>query len=650
MTNRKFPLSKFLTDRKLVVIPNYAPIEKYDLRYAQGTTAGGTEVHIFGSVDSFEEGASVFFDLSNTCPQTEGTTIPVESIEFIDSSHLKVVTARSYEGPVSIKVDNPTKEDICQTGAYTYKTLAFTSNQVTQDITVIDTVLNEPFEINSSIPLDPTTTTPLAAVLNKGTKPGRELLSINYHGRLDFIDGSNLKFLQRINLFHPNIDIYSPRMGAVDIDVDSSGSYGYIANPIFCGDLPETPPPGGITIIDISGRQIIDLDSNASTTTPCAPEGITRISTDPLYPNSLKVVGLNKEINDFIAGEKYPGEYLFISGTYSRIFSECNPGEACLIRYPPTRMGIKVIDINPYKCMTTPCSNDQLEPNPDKWTEVAFIGDGTNPEHHIYSIQGLDFAVTGEDSASVYLINPYEGYAYIVDYIRDSETGQVSFELRPDPTNPDTFFKIPLGTSPTDVKVQKVLENTYAYITNAGDDSVTVIDTATNIELPYPQSPIIQDFCYDLDHYPTSFDTRSIGDRGYSSDFHSNTVSVFNLPMSQMNEPVCKIDVGGAPIRMVVQPVPTYDDIFGIIKNALSFASPSDFTTPSKQGNLIKDWERVQELQETGANSQAVLSNIDNFKRNVEKWIVDNELKENINDNVDLYRAGYILDHPEARQ
>ena len=54
------------------------------------------------------------------------------------------------------------------------------------------------------------------------------------------------------------------------------------------------------------------------------------------------------------------------------------------------------------------------------------------------------------------------------------------------------------------------------------------------------------------------------------------------------------------------------------------------------------DWERVKELEDTNANPQAVLANIDNFQRNVDKWISDETVRNNVNQGVDLYRAAYL--------
>jgi len=209
---------------------------------------------------------------------------------------------------------------------------------------------------------------------------------------------------------------------------------------------------------------------------------------------------------------------------------------------------------------------------------------------------------------------------------------------------------IPTGAKPTDVKVQKVeispgVFKTYAYIVNATDDTVTVVDTAANSVV----TTIAQDACQAKDHYPTAFGTRSSGDMGYSCDFQGNSVTVFDLPNSLLwPGSQCNIDVGQAPIRIAVQPVVTLVGTAGSIQNAISYADPvADFTEPAKLAVLVTDWEIVQELEETHASPQAVLSNLDNFQKNANKWVIGEALKTKMNESVDLYRLIYKAENWE---
>jgi DNA-binding beta-propeller fold protein YncE len=317
---------------------------------------------------------------------------------------------------------------------------------------------------------------------------------------------------------------------------------------------------------------------------------------------------------------------------------------------------IGIIDLNPTICKENagmPCG-DHSATNPDYWREAKkILGPlqiGQSGEGLGFINQGMDFAANytagPPPNSTVYAANPMENAVYRIKYTYDLVAKTVSWQME------DPAIK-PLNI-PTDVKVQKVEVSpnnfiNYAYITNAGDDTVSIIDTAHPDVYYDPFFPDV--FCVDRDHYPTSIDTRVafIGGgktQGYSSDFHSNTVSVYDLPLSQMNSPICEIDVGPAPIRIVVQPVPTNSEIFGVLRNSLAFAQPTDFTTPSKQSNLIRDWENVQQLEETSANPQAVVANINAFQNNMKNWVANAALKKSVDDGVNLYRAAYIHDHP----
>jgi DNA-binding beta-propeller fold protein YncE len=191
----------------------------------------------------------------------------------------------------------------------------------------------------------------------------------------------------------------------------------------------------------------------------------------------------------------------------------------------------------------------------------------------------------------------------------------------------------------------------YAYITNAGDDTVYYIDTQTNTLVNlYDENQ-----CTSIPvpvHYPTSIDVRNDGSTGYIADYESrdsnekSIISVFNLANPTNKPTPCNIEVGTAPIRIVVQPVPGYETFFAMVRNELAFAQPTDFTTPSKQSNLIRDWEDVNQLQETGANPQAVLANIAAFQTKVGSWVVNAVLKKELNEGINLYRFAYIHDHP----
>ncbi len=430
---------------------------------------------------------------------------------------------------------------------------------------------------------------------------------------------------------------------------------------------PWNPTPGGISLINKDGY-LIDIDGDPSTTSEGAPEGITRIASK-LYPYTISILKLEREQDYYQVGDGYPGEYAFVSGVGPQppnpigYICHCVMGRSEIllldcaygcppnyrkIVYPilePRNIRIGIIDLNEY--IITDISNWQLEPNPNYRKYIGGIEPGIDGHLLGTSDQGIDFyAYPNLSDAIVYAVNPYEGKVYYFSFLEAVRNPQ-NFNYQTISLNCFDEMNEPINCTPTDVKVQNVnlfgIPKTLAYITNAGDDSVTVIDTATNTELPYPQSPIFQDYCTELDHYPTSFDARSIGDRGYSSDFYSNTVSVFDLPMSQMNEQVCKIDVDFGPRRIIVQSVNTWEDIFGFIKEILKSAKKEDFTEGPKQDNLVREWENVRKLIKTNASDNAVMAKTEAFRTHINNWVKNNELKKEINLEIDTFKASYTL-------
>jgi len=78
--------------------------------------------------------------------------------------------------------------------------------------------------------------------------------------------------------------------------------------------------------------------------------------------------------------------------------------------------------------------------------------------------------------------------------------------------------------------------------------------------------------------------------------------------------------------------VPGGDTFFAMVRNELAFAQPTDFTTPLKQSDMIRDWEDVNQLEQTSANPQAIISNINAFQTKVDNWVVNADLKKELNE------------------
>jgi hypothetical protein len=678
---------------------------------AQGTAAGGTWVDVYGPPGTFESDLTadrVKFGFNNACPVSN--TLDTEAVQFVgdDRNHIRVLTPiASVEAPAALNVDNPTLLDQCLPSAYTYRTLAYTANQVTQNISVVDTMDNRLFAPKESMDMGPDVV-PMSMVYNEGDhpKPARRLYLVDYaSGNLEYYDASNFTKMGTVALQAGPLEW----PGAYDIAFSRSGDTAFVTHitdgtGVMCENV--QPCAGGISVLSIAvdgTPTLIDADLSAPAT-PGAPAGITRLPVpsaltelgERFYPLSARTVMITDNVGTYTYRDKErkPGEYIFLSGVGAFIWHSppggppiCPPKQPCYPQWIPRRAVVAVIDNN--KCLHCDpavwgqpyCdAMDSADEDGDGDTEelLACLPGNTHYNETYWknnkaavwemgttldgwglgdTAQALGFSLTsnlpppGSEplGPTVYMLNKTTREMYLFNYNKDKDIQPWQIVLV-DPANPENSypFTIPTGPDPTDVKVQKVGAFRYAYITNAGDDTVTVVNTATNAETL--GSPIPIDSCEIMDHFPTSIDARSTGDIGYSSDFHSNTVSVFNLPNpTQLPDP-CYISVGEAPIRIVVQPVPGGESSFAQVRNELAFAQPGDFTTPSKQDNLIRHWEDVHQLQETSAIPQAVISNINAFQTKVNNWITDEALKKNVNEGVNLYRSAYIYNHPTLRQ
>jgi len=83
-------------------------------------------------------------------------------------------------------------------------------------------------------------------------------------------------------------------------------------------------------------------------------------------------------------------------------------------------------------------------------------------------------------------------------------------------------------------------------------------------------------------------------------------------------------------------------DFYQDIKTELITIPDTSFTSAQQKDLLVQELEVVQDLQETSANPQAVLVNIDNFQRSVNRSVVDVNARTSLNENIDLYRIVYV--------
>ena len=131
-------------------------------------------------------------------------TSPAEGVTVTDDRHLTFTTPMaSGEGWADIKVVNPTKPTICLGRAYKLIPLAFTANQYSGDISIIDTTGQDRFAPMASMTLQPGTL-PFGIALSRGAKAGRELYVVDYAtGNLQIYDAANFQYLDKIQLQDP---------------------------------------------------------------------------------------------------------------------------------------------------------------------------------------------------------------------------------------------------------------------------------------------------------------------------------------------------------------------------------------------------------------------------------------------------------------
>jgi hypothetical protein len=455
--------------------------------------------------------------------------------------------------------------------AFTFKTLAFTANQGasgpgSQSVGIVDTAANTPFAARASMALDPAVV-PLGMDYVRGGRAGRTLLVVDLregqvwvHDAANFTDGRKLAVQGEADLpyLHNNI-------GAVDVTAGADGTYAYVIHMTHGGPKKYHAEPvnyfGSVSVLKFQddGRApgcpggvypcVLDIDGDAGTTSGGAPAGISRIEPPPdwwFMPLAGEDVYVPRAEADYRVGDRYPGEYLFLSGFGPAEWGwvpdpHCRPGQHC----PPIRIllprpvQVAIVDLNPWIVESV----DPLirRPNCKYRTFLDIVDFGS--QGGWVSDQGLGFnPASTADGIHLYAVNPHQ------DMVADLRFTPARLPIPPDPaadptcsvmgpTQPplEVLAAYPTGPTPTDVKVQFVDPYTYAYITNAGDDTVTVMDTANNMEAF--DSPISTDVCFNDDNYPTSFDTRGVGDFGYSSNFTSGTVSVINLPGNSCTVP-----------------------------------------------------------------------------------------------------------------
>lgn len=662
------------------------------LSSSTGTTAGGAELVIYALAAIDAPPAIAFYDGSD-CSGENAVWVDSEDILDWDATNrwIRLRTPRFIESLTSILVDNSINSDICQSDAYNFHTLAYSANQGGHGISVVDTA-----DFTRSSPLASmsmtTSATPSSLAYNINWGPGRTLYTLDgVSGDMECHDASN--FLPKdiddgtagvqniLVLQDPETTPATPT--AFDLGLFYFGDRVFVSHVTAGTDTGTNPTPGGLSLVWIIGDEahipiLMDLDGNAQTTSPGAPAGVTRAvlcvgdppdcatgNNEYFYPLSVEVVNLALEAgHTFEEGEPYPGEYAFVSGVGYKDGSADRAAMAA------------VVDLNaflycdpalhrPGYCYSTErfqCWGDSTYCNPRYWETLqaeegyanykTFAAGTDNPATLGDTKHAMDFAPDSwigetELGPTLYLANQHENAAYLFQY------DAVNWDWVPVLDEYEDPITIATGSSPSGVKVQTVLDDTYVYITNAGDDNVTVLDTATNEEVP-DDSPIYQDYayggCLDSDHLPVAMDARSTGDRGYSVDKSSGTVSVFDLPNNQMAQSPdsCEISTGSGsePVDIVVQPVPRTGEFFEQMMGMMVFSATTDYAAPEDQAEIIGDWKAIRQLELTPASPQAIKAALDAYLNKIDQKVCKDKLNKHLKQGAKLYRAAYLHDHP----
>jgi len=564
------------------------------------------------------------------------------------------------EGEYYVRLKRPASgETVCADNTFSARPYGIVSNRRDHTLSILDTYTQNLLSTTPTVALD-SSFGPAGLDFSKGTAMARYLfLTDQNSGDAGVVDMGTLSFLGMIDAQEGGY-----RYKDSDIAIDPSNDFAYVTHLTmgYPGGVHEPPDPisGGVTVLDLTGESCnegeswcpydADVDPEPSTDSPGAPVGITRLytETDLLLPLNIEILDLGRPTFDqYSEGEKYPGYYAFISGV-GEIAVNCLDAECEKYELLPRPARLGILDLNPQQCQKVgndPCG--ELIDNSDYWKfskkilgPITLSNDAGSGLGNIN--QGLSFAVdktSNPPQATVYAVNQEENRIYMIDYVYNPDTLSTDWVLR------DTYLVT--GNKPSDVSINTINDNgvtrTLAYVTNIEDGTVSAIDTATGGQA-YPDLvlPLRTQSYYAA---PTALDThvKDGAGYGYTANTDDDTVTVFNLVGNTF---VRNLAVGDYPLRIKIQPDVDAALVFTTVLTTLSYASPTDFTTPSKQPSLIRDWERVHELQETSSNSTAVLSNIDNFQNSVDKWITDEEVKAEVTQGIQLYRTVYLMNLP----
>ena len=642
------------------------------------TTAGGTRVTVEHLPFTLRE-PTVELGLPGRVPGASVEWLPAEGVVVVDKHTLQFKSPQFIEACADVRLRDGEREEIMEK-ALCFRTLAFTANQAAGTISIVDTRDNELFGPRSSMDLG-AAAAPIALAYNQCYPPGQALYALDaVTGDLVCLDAANFVPLDidagmagvqdRLVLQDPQALPASRAAFDLALALAPDGEQGFVTHVTAgLGDDPTNPTPGGLSWFTINWEAehapvLKDVDGNAQTTSPGAPEGVTRARLcvgDPpdcaagnnayFYPLSIKIVNLATDAgHTFEEGEPYPGEYAFVSGVGHTEGSAGRPAMAAVLDLnaflycDPSRH-----PRDPSYCL----QNWESYYNPRYFEAVQYtegyanyktLEAGTDNSANLGDTKHpMDFAAdsgTPSMGPTLYLANQDEGAMYLFNY------DDVNWDwVRVESGDPPTPVTLATGTGPSGVKVQTVGDYTYAYIANADDDTVYTVAAASNSTVGYYD----QTDCNDsITHAPIAIDTRSTGERGYSADTTSSTVSVFDLVIGEMNDPICEIALpnGSDPGDLVVQPVPNETEFFEQMMGMMVFSTSTDYDAPEAQAEMIGDWKAIRRLELTPASPQAIKAALSAYLNKIDQKVCKEKLNKHMKQAVKLYRAAYLHHHP----
>ncbi len=107
-------------------------------------------------------------------------------------------------------------------------------------------------------------------------------------------------------------------------------------------------------------------------------------------------------------------------------------------------------------------------------------------------------------------------------------------------------------------------------------------------------------------------------------------VSVVNPSLNEVIRRISEISDEFHPHTISIQKVLSTRDFLEADRTIIQQMPDSDFTTPSKKQVLLNRLNTIENLLETPANNQAIISNTEAFKNQVDNFVVNEEKKESL--------------------